>query len=106
MILNTRSTTPSCSPLFKNTNLTYEGIIIKLIPIIAFLVNNVFDSDIYAINIYRHIKTLDNLYKPAIKALLIFLRGCMTSRMVNDTETFIQSSVFVESTPPAARTWG
>ena len=75
-------------------------------PINAFLVYNGFDADLYAITIYMRIKTLSDLAKPAVQAPLTFLPGCMTSRLVNETGTFIQYSVFVESTQPAARTWG
>ena len=51
------------------------------------------------------INTLENLAKPAIQALLTFLRGCITSRLVKDTGTFIPSSVFMGSTPPSDFTW-
>ena len=71
-----------------------------------FLVYNGFYMGIDAITIYRHIKSLENLAKPAIQAILTFLRGCMTSRLVNDTGTSIPSSISMESTPTAARTWG
>ena len=94
------------SPLLKNANFTQEAIILKIMPISAFLVYNGFDVDLYAITIYRHTKTLPDLSEPAVQTLLTFLCGCMTSRLVNDTVTFIPSSVFMESTPPAARTWG
>ena len=73
-------------PLFKNANLTHEGIVIKIIPIITFLVYDGFDANLDSITIYRRIKTLDNLTEPSIQVLLTFLRGCMTSRLVNDTE--------------------
>ena len=75
-------------------------------PISAFLVYNGFDMDIYFITIYRCIKTLDNLAKPAVQALITFLCGCMTSILVNDMGTLIPSSVFMDSTPPTALTWG
>ena len=52
------------------------------------------------------INTLPNLAEPAVQALLTFLRGCITSRLINYTGTFILSRVFMESTPPAARMWG
>ena len=89
-------------PPFFNENFTHEGIILKIIPISDFLVYNGFDADLDAINIYRCIKNPYNLAKPAIRALLTFLRGCMTSILVNDTVTFIPSSVFMKSTPPSA----
>ena len=91
-------------PLFKNSNLAQEAIILKIMIIITFLVYNGFDADLYTITIYRRTKTLPGLSKLAVQALIIFLRGSMTSRLVNDTRTFIPSSVFMESTPPAART--
>ena len=69
--------------LFKNANLTQEGIFIKLMPISAFLVYDGFDADLEVITIYGHIKNLDNLSEPAVQALLTFLHGCMTSRLVN-----------------------
>ena len=72
----------------------------------SFLVYDGLNTDLDTITIYRRIKTLDNLDEPAIQALLTFLRGCMTSRLVNDTGTFIMYSVFMESKPPADRTWG
>ena len=93
-------------PLFFNSNLTHDVIIPNIMPISSFLVYYGFDVDLDAITIYRHIKTLPDFTKPAIQALLIFLSGCMTSRLVNDMETFIPSRIFMESTPPAARTWG
>ena len=93
-------------PLFSNTNLNHEAIILKIVPISAFLVYNGFDADLYAITIYMRIKTLSNLAKPAVQASLTFLPGCMTSRLVNYMGTFIPFSVFMESTPHAARTWG
>ena len=71
--------------------------------IIEFLVDDVVNANLAVITIYRRIKTLDNLKEPSTQALLNFLRGCMTNRLVNDTGTFIQSSVFMEATPPAAR---
>ena len=73
-------------------------------PICAFLVYKGFDVDLYAITIYRHIKTLPDLSEPAFQALLTFLCGWMTSRLVNDTRTFILSSVCMDSTPPASCT--
>ena len=73
---------------------------------ISFLVYDVFDADLDVITIYRCAKTLDNLDKPSIQALLNLLRGCMTNRLVNDTVTFTPSSVLMESTPNAARMWG
>ena len=73
-------------------------------PISAFLFYDVFDVYIYAITIYRPIKTLDNLSKLAVQALLTFLCGCMTSRLENDTGTFILYSIFMDSNPPVART--
>ena len=106
MLLNTSSTTPRRSPFFLNANLNHEGIVINLMPISTFLVYNFFEADLDAITIYRRINTLDNLSKTAIQALLTFLRGCMTSILVNDMGTFIPSSVFMESPPPEARTWG
>ena len=106
MLLNTISTTSSCFPFFFNSNLTHDVIIPNIMPISSFLVYYGFDVDLDAITIYRHIKTLPDFTKPAIQALLIFLSGCMTSRLVNDMETFIPSRIFMESTPPAARTWG
>ena len=75
-------------------------------PISAFIFYNGFNADLDVITIYRRIKTLDNLYKTAIQALLTFLRGYMTSRLVNDTGTLIPSSVFMESTPPTTYMWG
>ena len=75
-------------------------------PISAVLVYYSFDKDLDAITISRRVKTLDKLSEPAVQALLTFLRGCMTSRLVNDTGTFIPSSVFMDSTPPAACMWG
>ena len=75
-------------------------------PISAFIFYNGFNADLDVITIYRRIKTLDNLAKPAIQTLLTFLCGCTTSRLVNDTGTFILSIVFMESTPLVARTWG
>ena len=72
----------------------------------AFLVYDGFDTYLDTIIIYRRIKTLPDLSEPAIQALLAFLCGCMTSILVNCTETFIPSSVFMESTPPAGLTWG
>ena len=75
-------------------------------PVSAFLVYDGFDADLDTIIIYRRIKTLDNLVKPAIQALLNFLRGCMTSILINDTGTFIPSNVFIDSTPSASHTWG
>ena len=75
-------------------------------PIRAFLVYNVFNADLESISIYRRIKTLYNLSEPSIQSLLTFLHGCMTSRLVNDTRTFITSSVFMDSIPPAACTRG
>ena len=73
-------------------------------PISAFLVYNGFDTDLDSIIIYRCIKTLYNLAKLTVQALLTFLCGCMTSRLVNDTRTFILSSVCMDSTPPASCT--
>ena len=105
ILLNTRSTTPRRPP-FKNSNLTHEGIIIKIIPISAFLVYDGFYADLDIITIYRLIKTLDNVAEPAIQALFTFLRGCITRRLVNDTGNFIPTSVFMYSTPPVARKWG
>ena len=104
MLLNTSSTTPRRFP-FKNANLTHEGIIVKLTTASTFLVCDGFDIYLDVITIYRLIKTLDNLFEPAVQALLTFLRACMTSRLVNDTGTFIPPSVFMDSTPPAACTW-
>ena len=80
--------------------------ILKLMPISAFLVYKGFDANLYTITIYRRIKNLENLAKPAIQALLTFLRGCMTRRLVNDTGNFILSSVSMESIPPAVCKWG
>ena len=100
-LINTQS-----SPFKKIANLPYEGIILRLKPIIAFLVQNGFDEDLDTITIYKRIKTLDNLSEPYIQALLTFLHGCMTSRLVNDTGNFIPSIFFMDSTPPGARTWG
>ena len=100
-IINTQS-----SPLFKNANLHHKEIIIKAMPISAFLVNDVFNADLDAITIYRGINTLENLNKPAIQALLTFLRECITSRLVNYTGTVTPSSVFMEATPPSAHIWG
>ena len=93
-------------PLKKNPNFTHEGIVINIMPVSAFLVYDGFDADLDTIIIYRRIKTLDNLVKPAIQALLNFLRGCMTSILINDTGTFIPSNVFIDSTPSASHTWG
>ena len=75
-------------------------------PISAFLVYYGFDTDLDTITIYRPIKTLDNLSKPTVQTLLTFLRVCITRRLVNYKGTFIPSSVFMDSTPPEARTWG
>ena len=90
-------------PLFENVNLTHEGIFIKIIPISNFLVHDGFDADLDTITIYSHIKTLYNLAKPDIQALLTLLQGCMTSRLINDAGTFIMSNVFMDSIPPADR---
>ena len=100
-IINTKAL-----PLFKKPNLHHKDIILKAMTIISFLVYYVFNADLYAITIYQRIKNLDNLNKPAIQEFLTFLRGCMTRIPVNNTGTFIPSSVFMDSTPPAARTWG
>ena len=62
-------------PLQKNTNLTHEGIVIKIIPISAILVLYGFDTDLDYIIIYRRIKNRDNLDTPAIHALLTYLSG-------------------------------
>ena len=80
--------------------------ILKLMPISAFLVYKGFDANLYTITIYRRIKNLENLAKPVVQALLTFLRVCMTSRLVNDTVTFIPSIVFMVSNPPTASMWG
>ena len=74
-------------------------------PISAFLVYDSLDAYLNAITIYRCIKDIYNLSEPAIQALPTFLRGCMISRMVNDTGTFILYIFFMESTPPAGRKW-
>ena len=92
--------------LYKNSNLTHQGIIIKLIPISAFLVYDGFPTDLDAITIYRSIKNLNKLSEPAIQALLTLLHSCMTRRLVNDMRTFILSSFFTDLTPLEARTWG
>ena len=65
-----------------------------------------FDADLYDITIYRRIKTLDNLSGSSIQTILTFLWDYITNRLLNDTGTFIPSNVFMESTPPAACTWG
>ena len=75
-------------------------------PICAFLVYDGFDADLDAITIYRRITTLPDLSKPVVQALLTFLCGYMTIRLVNYTGTFIPSSVFKGSTPPGVHTWG
>ena len=93
-------------PLFKNANLTHKGIILKLMSISAFLVYYGFDVDLDSIIIYRRINTLENLSEPVNYPLLTFLRGCMTSILVNDMGNFIPFRVFMESTPPAGCTWG
>ena len=72
----------------------------------SFLVYDSFDADLDAITIYKRIKTLPDLSKLVAQTLLTFLRGFMTSTMVNDTGTFIPSIVFMDSSPPEARTWG
>ena len=94
------------SPLFKNSNLQHEEIIIKAMPISAFLVYNGFNADLDAITIQSRINTLDNLNKPSIQALLTFLRGCMTRILVKYMGNFIPSSVFMEYTPLAASKQG
>ena len=93
-------------PLKKNANLTHEAIILKIMPISAFRVYDGFDAELDTITIYRRIKNLPDLSELDFQELLTFLRDCMTSRLVNDTGNFIPSSVFMDSTPPAARTWG
>ena len=72
----------------------------------TFLVYYGLKTDLDAITIYRHIKTLDNLNEPAIQELLTFLLGCMASRILNDMGTFIHISVFMEATPTEACKWG
>ena len=93
-------------PFFKNSNLHHKEIILKAIIISIFLVYDSFNSDLDDITIYKCVKILDNLNEPFIQALITFLRGCITSRLVNDTGTFIPSSVFMEATPPLECTWG
>ena len=75
-------------------------------PIIEFLVYDGFDADLDAIAIYRRIKTLPDLVKPAVYAILTLLRGCRTIILVNYTGILIPFSVFMDSTPPADPTWG
>ena len=72
----------------------------------SFLDYDGFDVNLDAITIYRRIKILPDLSKPAVQALHTFLRGCMASRMVNGTGTFILSRIFMESILPSVRTWG
>ena len=93
-------------PLFKNSNLHHEEIIIKAVPISPFLVYDGLNADLDAIAIYRRIKTLENLNKPAIQALLTFICECTTRQLVDYTGNFIPPSVFVEPSPPAASKGG
>ena len=71
-------------------------------PTSAFLLCDGFNTDLYATTIYRRIKNLDNPNKPTTLVLLTFLHGCMTTRLVNDTGTFIPTSVFMEATPTSS----
>ena len=81
--------------LLKNANHHQKEITPKAITISSLLVHDSFNTDLEAIKIYRRIKTLDNLNKPATQELFTFLRGCMTSRIVNNTGNFIPYSVFM-----------
>ena len=49
---------------------------------------------------------LDHQDEPATQDLINLLRGCMPGRLVNNTGTFLPSSVLAESTPPTSNTWG
>ena len=93
-------------PLFKNVNVHKKEIIPKAMRNGAFLVYYGFNTDLGSITIYKRVKTLYHQDEPSTQALLTFLWGCMTIRLVRDKRSFVPSSVFMESNPPTALTWG
>ena len=93
-------------PWFKNASLTNNSSFIKIMPIPAFLVYDGFDKDLDAVTVYKRVHALANLEEPNMLALSSFLRGCMTSRLKHDVNTYAASQVFMAAPPPTARSWG
>jgi len=93
-------------PWFKTSQLTNTSLFPKIMPIPAFIVYDGFEKDLDAVTVYKRVQALANRDVPSMIALSAFLRGCMTARLKNDTNTYASSQVFMAAPSPAARGWG
>ena len=93
-------------PMFKNSGLTEEKDITKLMLIPTFLVYDGFEHDLEVLTLYNQVKTLANTGNLDIVALLAFLKGCMVSRTQWDPNTYVPITTFMATAPTSARTWG
>ena len=93
-------------PMFKNSGVTKEKDMMKLMPIPTFFAYDGFKHDLEVLTVYNQVATLANAGNPDIVALLALLKGCMVSRTQWDPNTYIPVTTFMATVLTIARTWG